>query len=335
MQIRNTTRMAFQAAIAIAIAELIHRQFNLEHGYWATLTAMALTAQTWGESVKRSIERVLMTVLGGISGTCLYFIIPPNEILIMSILLTFIFLTVYLIQINNLIAVFTLTGFVVFFFALLGDWNFLLLKERIEETALGALIAVLVGFFFFPVRTNVKEIFILYLEKMDKSISSMLDESPQQQLVIKQELLMEFQKIRKQVLSIRYEVLFHRLNMRDFNVFLTQVLFCTQYIANLIEAYRWLWTSLSTEDKKNIKVAIHTTKHNIQTLIKLLSNAKPNEMISAQSLLDILTKAIAMHPKRFSALEDKALGFFNLMYFFARLNTRLQESYTLLLQVGD
>lgn len=148
MQIKNTTRMAFQAAIAIAISELISSYFNLEHGYWSTLTAMALIAQTWGESVKRSIERVLMTILGGLCGTFLYFfVIPSNEIFVMGILLIFIFLTVYLIPINNLIAVFTLTGFVVFFFALLGDWNFVLLKQRIEETALGALIAVVVGFF--------------------------------------------------------------------------------------------------------------------------------------------------------------------------------------------
>lgn len=50
MKIRNTTRMAFQAAIAITITELINRQFNMDHGYWATLTAMALTAQTWGKA---------------------------------------------------------------------------------------------------------------------------------------------------------------------------------------------------------------------------------------------------------------------------------------------
>ncbi|KTD12959.1 FUSC family protein [Legionella jamestowniensis] len=335
MKIRNTTRMAFQAAIAITITELINRQFNMDHGYWATLTAMALTAQTWGESVKRSIERVLMTILGGVCGTFLYFVLPPSEILTMIILLFFIFLTVYLITINNLVAVFTLTGFVVFFFALLDDWNFLLLTQRIEETALGALIAVLVGFFFLPVRTNIKEIFIDYLEKMDKSIGSILGKSSQEQLVIKQDLFMEFQKIRKQALSIRYEVFFHRMNMHDFNFLLTHILFCTQYIANLIEAYQWLCSTLSKEDKKNIAIAVHTTQHNIHSLIKLLSNVKSNDMISAQNLLDILNKAIAMHPQRFAALNDRTLGFYNLMYFFARLNTRLQESHSLLLQISD
>ncbi|ASQ45143.1 FUSC family protein [Legionella clemsonensis] len=335
MKIRNTTRMAFQAAIAIAITELINRQFEMDHGYWATLTAMALTAQTWGESVKRSIERVLMTILGGVCGTFLYFILPPSEILTITILLVFIFFTVYLLTINNLIAVFTLTGFVVFFFALLDDWNFLLLTQRIEETALGALIAVLVGFFFLPVKTNVTEIFIAYLEKMDRSIASIFGTLPQEQLIIKQDLLMEFQKIRKQALSIRYEVFFHRMTMRDFNSLLTQILFCTQYIANVIEAYQWLCTILSEEDKKNIAIAVHITQHNIQVLVKLLNNFKSNEMISAQHLLDILDKAITLHPKQFVALNDKALGFYNLMYFFARLNTRLHDSYSLLLQLSD
>lgn len=65
--------MAWQAAIAISIAECISLAFNLERGYWTTLTAMVLTTQTFGESVKRSLERVSMTILGGLSGTVLYF----------------------------------------------------------------------------------------------------------------------------------------------------------------------------------------------------------------------------------------------------------------------
>ncbi|KTC85231.1 FUSC family protein [Legionella brunensis] len=333
MQIKNTTRMAFQAAIAIAISELISSYFNLEHGYWSTLTAMALIAQTWGESVKRSIERVLMTILGGLCGTFLYFfVIPSNEIFVMGILLIFIFLTVYLIPINNLIAVFTLTGFVVFFFALLGDWNFVLLKQRIEETALGALIAVVVGFFFLPVKTNIKETLISYLEKMSLSLGAIFTESYKRQLFLKEQLYAEFHTVRKKALSIRYEVLFHRLNTLDFNSLWTQILFCTQYLANLIESYQWLSSYLNEEEKEDIEVAIKTTQYNIQTIIEVLQGSKSTNMIPAHNLLDILKHAITTEPTRFAALENEALGFYNLMYFFARLNTRLHETYILLQQ---
>lgn len=333
MAIRNTTRMAFQAAIAIAITELISFYFNLERGYWSTLTAMALIAQTWGESVKRSVERVLMTILGGICGTLLYFfVVPDNEIVIMGILLLFVFFTVYLITINNLIAVFTLTGFVVFFFAMLGDWNYLLLRQRIEETALGAAVAVLVGFFFMPVKTNIRQIFIGYLEKMDESLAAMFLDSHQNRLLIKERLYEEYQAIRKKTLSIRYEVFFHRLNTFNFNSLWTQILFCTQYLANLIETYQWLSFYLNEDEKNNVKVAVQTTQHNIQTIIKVLSDVKPAEMVSAQHLLDLLNQAIAADPARFATLDTEALGFYNLMYFFSRLNTRLHEIYALLQQ---
>ena len=116
MKLRATTKRAFQAATAILIAELISGYFQLERGYWMILTAMALTMQTWGESVKRSFERVSMTIIGGIVGTVLYFIVPTNTITAMVLLLVFVFFTVYLLQIYYLLSVFFLTCFVVFLF---------------------------------------------------------------------------------------------------------------------------------------------------------------------------------------------------------------------------
>ncbi len=69
----------FKAAIAIALAELINMCLYFDRGYWIVLTAMVLTTQTWGESVKRALERVGMTILGGATGTALYFSIPEQH----------------------------------------------------------------------------------------------------------------------------------------------------------------------------------------------------------------------------------------------------------------
>ncbi|WP_133130972.1 FUSC family protein [Legionella yabuuchiae] len=106
MNLKNTTKMGLQAAVAIAIAELISLNFKVERGYWITLTAMALTTQTWGESIKRSFERVGMTVLGGAAGTALYFTLPANNELILAFLLFFVFFTSFMMPIYHLIAVF-------------------------------------------------------------------------------------------------------------------------------------------------------------------------------------------------------------------------------------
>lgn len=328
MKICNTTRMGFQAAIAIAIAEFVTNYFNLERGYWATLSAMALTAQTWGESVKRSFERVLMTILGGISGTILYFSIPPNSFLILGILLLFAFLTIYLMTINNLVGVFCLTGFVVFLFAFLGNWTIHLLRQRIEETALGAIIAVLVGFFFLPVKTNVKAIFIDYLKGLNSYMQNAF-ETNEEEDIKKINLFSEFQTLRKKVLSTRYEVFFHTLSMRDINALMQNFLFSTEYLANLTEAYSWLKNNLIEEDKKLIAIAREITTHNFEIMINFLKQGERGLMKSPKNLVNLLSQSIDVNPARFAALEDKNLGFYNLMYFFTRLNHSLNESYSI------
>ncbi|MDI9819877.1 MULTISPECIES: FUSC family protein [unclassified Legionella] len=325
--------MAFQAAIAITIAELLGWYFNLEHGYWATLTAMALTAQTWGESVKRSFERVTMTVLGGICGTVLYFILSPDETLSLVILLGFVFITVYMLSINNLIAVFTLTGFVVFLFALLGDWSLLLLKERIDETVLGALIAIAVGFFFLPVRTNINTLWVGQLEKTRACLSLAFVKSGNTRIISSQNLYADFQEIRKKSLSIRYEVLFHRMSLHEFNLLLTHMSFCTQYVVNLVESYQWLVAYLTKKDRERIHLAVETTLRNLEIMIDYLKSGRQQAMLPAQDLHQMLSNCIHEDPQRFTTFESEALGFFNLMYFFTHLNTRLNEVYLLLYKV--
>lgn len=336
MQIRNTTKMAFQAAMAISIAEVINGYFQMERGYWIILTAMALTTQAWGESIKRSIERVSMTILGGLCGTGLYFLLPANDTLILVLLLTFVFFTVYILPINHLLGVFTLTGFVVFLFALLGDWTLFLLRERILDTVLGALIAIFVGCIFLPVRTNIIDVFIGYLEKMNAALALTFTTQQQSSPVISnQNLYADFQTIRKQAIAIRYEVLFHRLSRQEFNSLLMHMAFSTQYVAGLTEAYRWLVCYLTNEDKAHLETAVKTTQHNLAVLIKHLKRQKHPSMLPVINLTDLLTKAISTDAQRFASLESEALGFYSLMYFFTRLNAQLNESYRLLSHVYD
>ena len=53
-------------------------------------------------------------------------------------------------------------------------------------------------------------------------------------------------------------------------------------------------------------------------------------MLLYTNLETILKKAIEEDPHRFSSLESDALGFFNLAYFFMRLNTCLGEIYLII-----
>ena len=317
MKLRSTTKRAFQAATAILIAELIGWYFQLARGYWMTLTAMALTMQTWGESVKRSIERVSMTIIGGIAGTILYFVLPLNDVMAMALLLIFVFFTVYTLQVFHLASVFFLTCFVVFLFALIGEWTIAILFDRIIETAMGAVIALVVGRCFFSEKTNISDLFIGFWEKINASIGLSFEGKPCiKRPVSIQYLAAECQKIRKQAVAIRYELLFHQVSRRDFYMLLNHTTLCTQYVINLIDTWHWLAPYLSEQDQAKIAMAVKTTRHNIDAIISYLQNKKNVTMQPIMQMNDV---------DRFASLDNEALGFFNLMYFFTQLNTCLNE----------
>lgn len=321
--------MAFQAALSIAIAELISLSFQFERGYWITLTAMALTTQTWGESVKRSFERVGMTILGGVVGTALYFFLPDNGHMTLICLLVFIFFTVYLMPIYHLVAVFFLTCFVVFLFALIGNWDWDMLRARILDTALGAGIAMTVGFFLFPIKTDVKDLMVGYLQKMKALMVMVLQMKQIRTHVSGKNLLTEFHHIKKNALVIRYELLFHRLNLNEFNNVLNHLGRCTQYVTNLIESYQWLFASLDKDEMRAVQNAAKTSEHNINVLIYHLQKKQHADMIPASKVAVSLAKAIEEQPQHFASLESHALGFFSLMYFFTELNKALNGIYVI------
>jgi hypothetical protein len=329
MKLRRTTKMAYQAALAIALAEWVSMHFYLERGYWIVLTAMVLTTQTWGESVKRALERVGMTVLGGAVGTALYFSIPNHESKTLVILMLIsVFFTIYMARIQYLISMFFTTFFVVFLFALVGDWDLMLLRARIIDTALGAVIALAVSGVFFSLKTNIAEVFIGYLQKINALMTNSFNVKGQPKTLISgHALLADFQNIKKNALSIRYELLFHRLNPRDFNALLNQVEVCTQFVVSLIEAYQWLIPHLTEEENKIIAVAVKTTRRNINFIINRLQKNKKAKMLSSANLKKLIQEEIAGDPSRFATLESDALGFFNLIYFFRRLNMHLTEVY--------
>lgn len=331
MSLRNTTRMALQAAIAITIAELISYIFQLDRGYWVTLAAMALTTQTWGDSLKRSFERVSMTILGGIFGTMLYWIVPENHALILGLLLLFVFFTVFFYQIYHLFAMFALTGFVVFLFALFGEWNLYLLRDRILDTALGAAIALLVGRFFLSNQFDITQLFVEHIEKIQATlILAFQKQVNPSEMINTQQLYTNFQLIRKNAITIRYEMIFERYNSRNFRLLLTQSAFCTQYVISLVDIYKWISPHLSQNEQLNIALALNTTQHNLTVLKKHLLNEVHDPIIPVSNFNDVLIKAIVCQPTRFAALDSEALGFYNVMYFFARLNTRLNEIHSLL-----
>ncbi len=147
-------RLGLQAAVAMAIALSIQHFYHFERSYWSVFTSMILFSQTLGSSIKKSFERVAMTILGGSLATGLYYILPTTELPIVTIILCSVFFQICFMQRFYLGSAFFAAVFIVFFFALIQSWSVHLLMVRILETILGAAITLFCSFLIFPIKTE-------------------------------------------------------------------------------------------------------------------------------------------------------------------------------------
>ncbi len=147
-------RLGLQAAVAMAIALSLQHYYHFERSYWSIFTSMLLFSQTLGGSIKKSLERVIMTILGGSLATGLYFVLPATQWPIVSIVLCSVFFQVCFLQRFYLGSAFFASIFIVFFFALIQTWSLHLLFVRILETLLGAAITLGCSFLIFPITTE-------------------------------------------------------------------------------------------------------------------------------------------------------------------------------------
>jgi uncharacterized membrane protein YccC len=147
-------RLGLQAAVAMAIALSIQHFYHFERSYWSVFTSMILFSQTLGSSIKKSFERIAMTILGGSVATGLYYISPTTQLPIVTIILCSVFFQICFMQRFYLGSAFFAAVFIVFFFALVQSWSVHLLLVRILETMLGAAITLFCSFLIFPIKTE-------------------------------------------------------------------------------------------------------------------------------------------------------------------------------------
>lgn len=234
MSLSPSTKMAIQALLAVSISELISLSFNFERSYWATLTAMSLISQTRGENFKKSVERVLMTIVGGSVGTVLYFTFPDNPAVTTAVMLFAVFMFIYMTNISYWMTVFSISVFVVFLLALIAQWTIAILEARIYETMIGASVALFVTRYVFPITVDTKSLFGEFCRQMTFYIRGFFFEAWDEQ-VKKHRLSVEFHRLRKACASVKYDLLFDKNARQKFSQLLTLSELLMHYITSLIE----------------------------------------------------------------------------------------------------
>jgi uncharacterized membrane protein YgaE (UPF0421/DUF939 family) len=212
--LRPSTRLALQASVAISIALFVAHLFSDGRAYWAIMTALLLISQTLGDSIKKSIARIGMTVIGGVIGTLLSILFASHAFAIFALLLLSLFFMAFYLEVSYAISMSFMTMFVVFLFASIHAWNLHMLAIRIDETLIGAGIAVVCAAFIFPIRAQqtLKQALPAFIETPKKTVKNAFHYllTPKQQYDKNRAgaLLKTFSSLHENIQSIRYETLF-------------------------------------------------------------------------------------------------------------------------------
>lgn len=144
-----TAKYAVRSAVAAAVAMFIYKFWNIDHGYWLPFTVLIVMQTYFGATWKKSRDRVLGTVAGGIVGG-LFLRLPTGVYLQEAMLfLTFVPMIVFLRK-RYSVAVFFITINLVLLFNINKELDSTLIVTRALATMGGAAIAIVAGFALLP-----------------------------------------------------------------------------------------------------------------------------------------------------------------------------------------
>lgn len=143
------TRYALRSAIAAALALFIYKWFNIDHGYWLPFSVMIIIQPYFGATLKKSVDRIAGTLLGGLAGGILLRLPVALHLKEVMLFATFI-LMVYYLRKKYAIAAFAITLNLVLLFNLESAYHPMLIVTRALNTIGGAALAIIAGFVLLP-----------------------------------------------------------------------------------------------------------------------------------------------------------------------------------------
>jgi len=152
-RLRPTTRQATQAALAGALAVVVGTAINDQRYYWAVIAAFVVFTGTGTrlETLRKSVNRVLGTMVGLLAGILLANLASGNVVLALAIIVASIFCGFYLVRVSYAYMIFFVTIMVSQLYGILGEFSDELLFLRLAETAAGVAIGVLVAALVAPI----------------------------------------------------------------------------------------------------------------------------------------------------------------------------------------
>lgn len=151
LTLRSTLfRHAVRMALVMGIGYLFSLAVNIgAHSYWILLTIMVILKPGFSLTKQRNFQRLVGTIIGGISGA-LILILVKDETALFIILLLFMVATYSLIRLNYIVSVMFMTPFILIMFSFLDMNTFVIAQERIVDTLIGSALAFFSSYIILP-----------------------------------------------------------------------------------------------------------------------------------------------------------------------------------------
>ena len=149
---RNAIQIGVAAGVAIALGDLLSPQ----RFYWAVLAAFItfMGAHNAGEQIRKALFRVAGTVVGIGVGSLLVTAVGHHTSWSIAVILVSLFLGLYLFRVSYAFMAIAITVTVSQLYQQLGEFTNTLLLLRLEETSLGAAVAIIVVMLVLPLHTR-------------------------------------------------------------------------------------------------------------------------------------------------------------------------------------
>jgi len=155
IRLASNVRVAVQIGVAVSGAIVIGSVLSERRFYWAVIAAFVtfMGANNAAEQVRKGFLRVLGTLVGVFVGSLLAHLTGNHTDLAIMTVLVSIGLGIYLLRISYAFMVIGITIMVSQLYVQLGEYTDSLLRLRLEETAIGAAVAIVTVLVVFPLRS--------------------------------------------------------------------------------------------------------------------------------------------------------------------------------------
>lgn len=143
-------KYALRVSIGLCLAVFLFKFFQIDYGYWIALTMIIVIQPYYGATRRKGAERILGTLAGVILGG-LIMLLPLSHQTFVVLLVIVSFFVAYFLRNNYKIGVFFVTVMMVILMQLTERGSLELIGWRVTSTLLGAILAVVSGYVFWPV----------------------------------------------------------------------------------------------------------------------------------------------------------------------------------------